>query len=465
MKMKILAAIALLLVLTLSACNISTSPPSEPSTAPDTTVTSVASKGVQKLTATELSKNETDLADRLTEVGLEDVSIDYSDEINLDNGKTGKAYLICDNNAFGGSSVFHPVYLAVETDTKYIFEELLVSYGEKIYLNDIDGDKTDEIIINQATGCTALSHHGLIYKLKNDTLTRIFSSVSTEHFSTGFEGVTKDSFMFEITNKFTDYNTTFGLDNKCYVDRYFDEEGNVIKEGRMHLNSFKEFCPIDKDGDGIYEIYAEQSACLNSNADNIGFTKCIIKYNPEIKEFEVIEAEFISAYNMSEDYLIDSGELYSAYKYDNVYMYKITAKDKTVRDVVNHSTKLPNFTMLTDNILEIKGQSGTGLSTTWAYYYDAQTDKLSKHFYYVLATEGNLIAYCKRENNDIGVVVQNIFDVTKYCKRFDEFSSPVSTDCTDQIQSITFSEDSKSIEVVYLSGESYTKTAQIFDLY
>lgn len=465
MRKKIIAAIATLLVLTANACTNSNPVQTESTVAPDTTVseptTSAASKGVQKLTATELTKNEADFADRLIEVGLEDVSIDYSDEINLDNGKTGKAYLICDHNAFGGSSVFHPTYLAVETDTKYIFEELLPSYGEKIYLNDVDGDKTDEIIIDQATGGTALAHHCIIYKVENDTITRIFGPRLT----TGFEGVTKDGFMFEVTNKFTGYNTTFELDNKCYIDWYFDEEGNVIKEGRMYLISFKEFYTIDKDADGVYEIYAEQSACLNSNTDNIGYTKCIIKYNPELKEFEVIDAEFISAYIMSDDYLVDSGEFYSAYKYDNAYMYKITAKDKTVRDIVNYSTKLPHFTMLTDNVLEIKGQSGTGQSTTWAYYYDAEADKLSKRYYHVLATDGELIAYYKRDNNDIGIIVQNIFDVTKYCKRFDEFLSPVSTDCTDPIQSVTFSEDGKSIEAVYLAGDKLIKTTEIFELY
>lgn len=466
MKKLIAATVAAILILTTAACQSGITTPTETSSAPNTTTTSMQYKGKQELTATELIKNEEDLSDRLFEVGLEDVSIDSTKSITFSDGTKGKVHLICDYNCFGESSIFHASYLAFETESKYIFEDISESYrGEVIYVNDLDGKKGDEIILCRATGGTALSHHGIVYKLENETLTKMFDSTNEEDSNTGFEGITKDGFMFEVTNEFTGYSTAFELNSNHYVDWYYDKNGKVIKEGKMGLVSFKKFEIDNKDCDDIYEIYAEQYAYLNSLSDTIGYTKCTIKFNTETNDFEVVDSEFISVYNMSDDYIVEQGKFYSAYKFDNRYYYKITSKDGSVREDVHDTVKLPNFNMLTDTLLEVKSQTGTGQSTNWAVYYDAEADKISNHFYYVMATNGELVAHCKLEENNIGVVVQNIFDVTEYCKRFDEFSSPISTDCTDQIQNVTFSEDGKSIEVVYLSGEDYTKTTQTFELY
>lgn len=485
MKKLIVATIATILILTTAACESGNSTPTSSSTAPTTTVSETQPTTVFKtkehleLTSYELPLDSLWLADDLEKVGLKRISKTIREqgfitEKSLSERDIRQVALLCDYDRYGGG-IYHDLFLAVEVDTKVIFKDLTHNtitgaYSESLYLNDVDGDGTDEIILHQCIGSTggAGQYLARVFKVENEEINELFcSSIKSEnstYWDTGFEGTTKDGFMFEVTNEFTGYDTTFKLDNKHYIDVYYDENGNVRTEGKMQIDTFCDFEPVDKDSDGIYEISTKQYVSLYSHVDCIGYATSTIAYNPEIKDFEIIDSEFVSAYNMSDDYLIEKGEFYSVYQYGLRYYFKVTTPDGTVRDIANDISRVPRFTMLTDSLLEVKGQSGTGQSTNWAYYYDAEADKLSKHFYYILATNGELVAYCRREEKDIGIVVQDIFDVTKYCKRFDKFSYPVSTDCTDQIQSVTFANDGKSIEVVYLSGEDYTRTTEVFEL-
>ena len=113
----------------------------------------------------------------------------------------------------------------------------------------------------------------------------------------------------------------------------------------------------------------------------------------------------------------------------------------------------------------VTGQSGTGVSTNWAFYYDAETDKLSKNFYYVLSGTSELVAYCKRDGNEHSIIVQDKFDVSKYCKKFTVTTSSMTDTVVEPVISVKFSDDGKSIEVVYLAGDKLIKTTEIFELY
>lgn len=453
---KLLAAVLVtILLISTVGCKGNVNTPAEPETKAENTG--------YAFTKSTLDKNAKKLSERFDEIGITEADVTFTQAITFKDGTEGVVYLIRDTGAIN-SGIFFKYFLVVETADKYIIEEFGPFCGTTIYVNDLDGDNADEITLSCNTGGTALTKAGIVYRIENDTLCEIFHSSNKDYWDTGFKGSTKDNFMFEVTNRFTGYSSQFKFNDKHYTGFYYDENGDVIKEGKMGLLSFRKFETADKDGDGVYEIYAEQIAYLNSISDNIGIAECTIKYNTEIDDFEVISAEFISAYNMSDDYLYSQGEYYKTYRYEGRYFYNIIGKDGSVKNDIHDRVKLPDFNMLTDTLLEVKIQSGTGQSTNSAYYYDAKADKLSNIFFYVLGTNTRLVATVKLDGDNVYVLVEDIFDKTKYCKRFDGFSSPVSENCTDPIQSVTFSDDGKTIEVVYLSGENYRKTSETFEL-
>lgn len=411
-----------------------------------------------------LDKNSKELSERFDEIGIVEAVVDCKESIKFIDGTKGIVYLIRDTGALD-SGVFFKYFLAVETADKYIIEEFGPFCGTTIYVNDLDGDKADEITLCSNTGGTALTKIGRVYKVENDALCEIFRSSDTDNWDTGFEGVTKDNFMFEVTNKFTGYSTSFQLDTKKYTGHYFDKNGNVTEKGDLWLISFKDFYTDDKDNDGIYEIHAKQHACLTDKNDYLGYTECTYKFNNTSGKFEVVDAKFISPYNMSDEYLIQQGEYYSAYRYDMGYYYKITNKDGSVRNIRSDLVKLPSFNMLNEHLLEVKGQAGTGTSTNYSLYYDAETDKVSDYFHYVLAHNNKLVATCSYDGIKHTIIVQDMFDRTKYYNKFNVFSSPINTTVTEPIRSVEFSDDGKSIKVVYLAGDEKVETEEIFELY
>lgn len=164
--------------------------------------------------------------------------------------------------------------------------------------------------------------------------------------------------------------------------------------------------------------------------------------------------------------LIESTNIYDIYKIGFNYNYRIFNKNGDIKLERENETRCPYFTMLTDSLLEVKCQTGTGQSTNWAYYYDYEKDIISETYSYVLSSTNILVAHINLNNNGKPIlIIQSIFPTGSYYLEISEFEKPLSTPCTDPIQCVTFCNDSKSIEVVYLSGEDYKKATQTFDLY
>lgn len=164
--------------------------------------------------------------------------------------------------------------------------------------------------------------------------------------------------------------------------------------------------------------------------------------------------------------LIESTNIYDIYKIGFNYNYRIFNKKGDIKLERENETRCPYFTMLTDSLLEVKCQTGTGQSTNWAYYYDYEKDIISETYSYVLSSTNTLVAHINLNINGKPIlIIQSIFPTGSYYLEISEFEKPLSTPCTDPIQYVTFCNDSKSIEVVYLSGEDYKKATQTFDLY
>lgn len=246
------------------------------------------------------SGENTWLLEELSKTGIESVTVNEQKNIALcttTEQHFAPVYLLYDYDEYG-DNVYHKSYLAIEMNSELLLKELENgSYGDALYVCDIDGDSIDEIIVQQTIGMSGgagqyMSH---IYKVDNE-ITEIFSSGSTNQFDTGFSSRLKDNFKLEIKNIFTGYITDLDFsNNEQYASAYFDENGKPRSNESIWCDSFREFIPEDVDNDGIFELVCLQYISLGCHSNYIGDIKSCLKYNVRTNEFETIRAEFIPA--------------------------------------------------------------------------------------------------------------------------------------------------------------------------
>ena len=109
----------------------------------------------------------------------------------------------------------------------------------------------------------------------------------------------KENFNVEISNKYVSFTKTVnvkGINDEKYDDSYWDESGKIMETDVFdHVwidETFRSFEPQDVDNDGIYEIVCSQYASLGEYSSCIGYASTTLKYNTEIKQFEIIRANF-----------------------------------------------------------------------------------------------------------------------------------------------------------------------------
>lgn len=315
MKKLIVTLFMISLALAATGCENINPTETEPLTQPYTTIsattesTQPATTEAKVLEHLELKINELPLdsqwiSNDLEKVGLERTGTQVRElGFITSQSKTNKdirtVALLRDFERYG-DAVFHDLFLAVETDTKVIFKDLTYNrisgaYSEKLYLNDIDGDGVDEIILHQCVGMSggAGSYLARVFKIENEEIKEIFCSStddSKKYWDTGFSGHPEDNYTFIITNKITGYCEEYkvGTDRP---DRH-DENGKAVSRREIMVDSFNMFLPKDIDNDGTCEIYCRQYTSDWGHADYIGNAISILKYNAEKQDFEVTDAWF-----------------------------------------------------------------------------------------------------------------------------------------------------------------------------
>lgn len=239
------------------------------------------------------------LQNNLSKIGSENLYIGITKEWNITTNdlKPRFVYLLCDSGNYGENNICHDSYLVVETDSKILFKDIAISsYGDSLYVCDVDGDEIDEIILQQTVGMTggAGQHSSYVFKVVNDEIQEVFNSSTADLYDTGFTSCLKNDFKLEVQNKFTGYVEILDFGKKSqYIGVYFNEIGKVICNATIWCDSFREFIPTDIDNDGIFEITCLQYVSLYSHADYIGDAKSVLKFNCDTQKFEVLESEFI----------------------------------------------------------------------------------------------------------------------------------------------------------------------------
>ena len=78
-------------------------------------------------------------------------------------------------------------------------------------------------------------------------------------------------------------------------ERFFDENGTPEMEAPSPmLDSYMVFEPV-KLSDGSYGVRRAQSTSIGSHANSVGWAETIIKYNKNLKQFEIVDATFYDA--------------------------------------------------------------------------------------------------------------------------------------------------------------------------
>ena len=125
-------------------------------------------------------------------------------------------------------------------------------------------------------------------------------------------------------------------------------------------------------------------------------------------------------------------------------------------------SKIPKVSVVNDSnpiLLRLTIQTGTGIGTQYGYFYLVDEMKFSETFQSILDQSGNLVAYIDKEK----VVVRDIFDKTKYDKEISAFHDPFSN-VAQPITNASFSEDSKTITVTYLTGDNFREVSETFEI-
>lgn len=310
---KLLATLtAIFLVLSATGCESINLAPTESTTESHSTATETTQPETEfkilehlELKANEIPYNVRWFVDDLEKVGIQRTKNPIRESgFITEQSKTDKdmrtVVLFRDFERYG-EGIFHDLFLAVETDTKVIFKDLTYSripgaYSENLYLNDIDGDGVDEIILHQCVGMSggAGQYLARIFKIENEEIKEIFCSFtnneSEKYFDTGFSGHPEDNYIFTITNNITGYYEEYRVSTDR-PDRH-DENGKAVSHREIMVDSFNMFLPKDIDNDGTCEIYCRQYTSDGSHADYIGDAISVLKYNAEKQKFEIIDAWF-----------------------------------------------------------------------------------------------------------------------------------------------------------------------------
>ena len=133
---------------------------------------------------------------------------------------------------------------------------------------------------------------------------------------------------------------------------------------------------------------------------------------------------------------------------DLTYSYQIVAKNGDILFSDDHSPREPNIDWVSDHVLSVTIQTGTGRSTNWAVFCDVENGRTSKVYQYVLGAQDNYVFYVESEDSNYCLVVEDIFDSNIYRKTY------TLQDCgafADPACALTFESKGKAI-ITYLTG-------------
>lgn len=181
------------------------------------------------------------------------------------------------------------------------------------------------------------------------------------------------------------------------------------------------------------------------------------------QEYTVDKDGYVWNYFSTLDELYQKGKNYEIYsdKVKTGFHYYVKDNDGNVIDEGYHDWRGSFGFNEKDGILEL--DYGFGGPLWQRRYYDLSNGRVSRFFSKPLQTSGELVAYFKTkgENQDIILVVQNMFDSSKYYKEFErDFSTAVITGQS----TAEFINDNKQLKINYWINPNDKEVTETIDL-
>lgn len=159
----------------------------------------------------------------------------------------------------------------------------------------------------------------------------------------------------------------------------------------------------------------------------------------------------------AEDEEMHTTSPFSISKTDKGYVYRIYNNNVLIEEQYV-AVKEPACYYITDSLIHVTAQAGTGRSTNWGFFYDYATNKRSATFQWVLDYTKSLVALGHMDR----VIIRSIFDDSYYLEIID-FERPIAM-VADGILSADFSEDMTTVTVTYVVEDTYDIATQVFSL-
>ena len=185
--------------------------------------------------------------------------------------------------------------------------DLCATYYPLLYVADINGDKEDEVIVNNPRTAMGIGQYRLhVFSTASSVLMSIYNFPKTaytysgsdadipyDELNFGFQGYVRDGFQLYIENPSLHYEETVLLEDTMIDSSLWDENGQplVPEENVIRFNTFYDVEVVDIDNDGVFEIVGKQHVAYGTKR-SIGVMSITLQYKKEVGDFEVVQAVF-----------------------------------------------------------------------------------------------------------------------------------------------------------------------------
>ena len=159
----------------------------------------------------------------------------------------------------------------------------------------------------------------------------------------------------------------------------------------------------------------------------------------------------------AESEAIQSTSPFSISKANKGYIYRIYNNNALIEEQYV-AVKEPTCHYITDSLIYVTVQTGTGKSTNWGFFYDYAANKRSATFQWVLSYTKALVALGNKDS----IIIRSIFD-NSYHLEITDFEKPVAM-VADGILSAEFSDDITTVTITYVTEGTYDLAIQSFSL-
>lgn len=208
-------------------------------------------------------------------------------------------------------------------------------------------------------------------------------------------------------------------------------------------------------GDNTESNIPDTSKDNNSGAESSTVSVTEEEMDAYFNTFENFEETFTKVYKKENNFVIKESDQHAG------YFYEIYDNAGNLLDKGYHGYRGVFDIRIDGNIVTLEyGFGGTGVHSTYRFY-DVAKSKVSRYFAGPIALHDGLIACLDEEDNDLTLVVQDLFDTDKTYRKIAE---KVNGSFVISFDDMYFSKDGLKIILSYYDVNIDDITQEVFDL-